>query len=715
MTDVRALRHQLRAASFCPIPLYGKSPPEYGKNNSKKGLRAWQLLHEVTAEQIELWAKTWPDANNTGCLTRHMPTLDADILDPDAATAIEAVVRERYEEAGNILIRIGLPPKRAIPFRTEEPFKKIVVNVIAPNAKADAKPEKVEFLADGEQVVVDGTHPDTGKPYRWHGGELGKIRLEDLPYIREAEARQLVDDLVELLIRDFGYKRAPTRPQKSKQNGAGQRGESDWQYLFDNIREGRELHDSLRDLAAKMITAGTNSGAAIHQLRALMDASTATKDERWRARVGEIPRAVDSAVAKYGRSSSGSPAEPAPPAEPITEHPPAEPITKQSAEQTIAVFKRWLVLSSTTPVYAMLGAVAANLLDGDPVWFGLIGPPSSAKTELLNSITGLPHVVQAATITPSGLLSGTPKKQHDAGARGGLLRQIGSFGVIILKDFGSVLSMHAETRAEVLAALREVYDGSWTRHLGSAGGKSLAWKGKVAVLFGATEVIDAHHSVIGAMGDRFLLSRLKPVPGRKQFARALKHAGRGMDEMRKELSVAVKKLFAKRRPQAAEINADEAATIGKAIALAVRLRGAVARDYRSRDIEAIYQAEGTARIGLALERLLAGLDTLGVDRQKALRIVTEVALDSVPPLRRRAYECVCKDRNVETAKVAIAPHLPTNTTRRILEDLAAHGLIVRRSQGPGNPNLWDKSKWEEDEEGQEDADTEEDGAAAKED
>jgi hypothetical protein len=182
------------------------------------------------------------------------------------------------------------------------------------------------------------------------------------------------------------------------------------------------------------------------------------------------------------------------------------------------------------------------------VWLGVVGPPSSAKTEILNSILMLPNVAQAATLTPAGLLSGTPKKQRDikGGARGGLLRQIGEFGIIVCKDFGSVLSMRPDAKAEALAALRELYDGSWTRILGTDGGRSLSWKGKIGLLFGATGVIDSHYSVIGAMGDRFLLSRLAPTP-QGQFSRALKHVGAATGQMRKELAEAVARLFAGRR------------------------------------------------------------------------------------------------------------------------------------------------------------------------
>ena len=124
MTDAQALRHQLRAAGYCPIPLYGKEPPIYGKNNKRKGLKRWQELGDVTPEQIDLWSTTWPDAINTGALCRTMPTLDLDILSEDAVRTIEDHVREHYEENGYVLPRIGKPPKRAIPFRTEEPFKK---------------------------------------------------------------------------------------------------------------------------------------------------------------------------------------------------------------------------------------------------------------------------------------------------------------------------------------------------------------------------------------------------------------------------------------------------------------------------------------------------------------------------------------------------------------------------------------------------------------
>jgi hypothetical protein len=673
--EVLKQRVTLLRAGYEPLPLYGKKPPQ----------KDWSKLENTSDEQLQMWARTWPDAINTGILTRAVPTLDVDILNEDAARAIEDMVRELYEEAGYVLTRIGRPPKRCFLFRTNanESFKKIIINFVARNG---GETEKLEFLAAGQQVVVAGIHPDTQAPYRWFGGEPGPIAREDLPYIHAAEAHDLIERAADLLVKDFGYVRAADRPRQKKSTTGGdmaKRGAADWQYLTDRIRAGESLHDSLRDLAAKLMASNMEPGAAVNFLRAQIDASGAPHDERWKARRAEIPRLVESAAEKYRE----------PPAEAIEPAPAVEPA---EIEQTLAVFDRWLALKDKTPILAALGTVAANLLPGDPVWLGIIGPPSSAKTEILNATARLPKVVQAATLTVAGLLSGTPKKMYTKGAQGGLLRQIGDFGIMVLKDFGSILSMHTETRAELLAALREIYDGAWTRHLGSDGGRTLAWKGKVGLLFAATGVIDSHYTVIGSMGDRFLLSRLAPVD-RGQFRRAMMHVGAGTGQMRQELAEAVARLFAGRRAEPKPISQNEIERIDNAIMLTVRLRGAVARDRQSREIEAVYGAEGTARIGLTLERLLAGLDTLGVERETAMQVVETVALDSVPPSRRRAYDFLHSlgYASAETKAVAEKMALPTVTVRRVLEELVAYGLATRESQGQGKADLWRWIDWTE--------------------
>ena len=57
---------------------------------------------------------------STGLITRLMPALDVDIYNPEAAKAVEELVRERFEGRGKVLVRIGNVPKFAIPFRTEQ-------------------------------------------------------------------------------------------------------------------------------------------------------------------------------------------------------------------------------------------------------------------------------------------------------------------------------------------------------------------------------------------------------------------------------------------------------------------------------------------------------------------------------------------------------------------------------------------------------------------
>ena len=91
---------------------------------------------------------------------------------------------------------------------------------------------------------------------------------------------------------------------------------------------------------------------------------------------------------------------------------------RRPIDEVIEVFGRCLIMKDPTPLYAVFGAVAANLLPGDPVWLGIIAPPSSAKTEILNSLSNLPNVVQVSSLSPASFLSvnrhpiGTPVLPH---------------------------------------------------------------------------------------------------------------------------------------------------------------------------------------------------------------------------------------------------------------------------------------------------------------
>ena len=62
--------------------------------------------------------------------TAFTPVFDVDILHEHAAQLVEEVVRNYLQERGTTLVRIGLPPKRAIIMRTNVPFKKIIAHAV---------------------------------------------------------------------------------------------------------------------------------------------------------------------------------------------------------------------------------------------------------------------------------------------------------------------------------------------------------------------------------------------------------------------------------------------------------------------------------------------------------------------------------------------------------------------------------------------------------
>jgi len=286
------VRLQLHRSGYHPLPLNGKNPEINGKDWQKKRL-------ETNPDEIRLWETMYQYAVNTGVLTKFTPCLDIDILDEEAAEEIEALVRERYEDGGHVLTRIGLPPKRAIIFRTDEPFKKINVPLIAVNeTDPERREQKIEFLADGQQLAAFGIHPDTHAPYRWHGGSIGGIKREELPYIRGAEAQRLVDEIIEILTSKYGYRlKSEKKPPPADGNGTDRGADPiDWDGYLKNLID----HDYDVRFAMTLLRTGMHDGAAVNLMRALINRLDGVDPDRKQRRLNEIGDMVRSARRKIG-------------------------------------------------------------------------------------------------------------------------------------------------------------------------------------------------------------------------------------------------------------------------------------------------------------------------------------------------------------------------------------------------------------------------------
>jgi hypothetical protein len=291
------LRCSLQAAGYFPIPLVGKKPVADG----------WQKFTNVSRDEILSWEKRYSAARNTGLLTCRTPTFDCDILDADATTAVEGLLRKRIGKRGQFLKRVGLAPKFAVPFCTDVPFKKIKISLISKDGNAG---EKLEFLCDGQQFVADGIHPDTGQPFQWTGGDPCRVQRKDLPPIDEKEARALIEDAARLLIDEHGYRRYQEEKRKERGETAGDqwgKGKIDWSDPIGSIVEGIELHDNIRDLAASMIGSGVSPRTTTGLIEAVMKASTIKHDKRWQERYDDIGRTVDNAVEKFSPQDDAAP------------------------------------------------------------------------------------------------------------------------------------------------------------------------------------------------------------------------------------------------------------------------------------------------------------------------------------------------------------------------------------------------------------------------
>jgi hypothetical protein len=354
------------------------------------------------------------------------------------------------------------------------------------------------------------------------------------------------------------------------------------------------------------------------------------------------------------------------------------------------VFDRGLFLPDKVAIDVAIAAVIANLVEIDPVFLLIVAAGSRGKTEVIDALRGIPEVSPLSTLTPATLLSGYRDPKNTA-KDNSLLTRLKKEGkrVLLMKDFGTVLSMHREARSEILAQLREVFDGSFVRADGT--GREITWEGHLGFIAGVTPAIDSHHAVIAVLGERFVYLRPQE-PDRQTAARlSLSNVGRDAtlrEERREAVASLVAAIDTSSLPPLAESVTDRVISMAD---FATRARTGVERDgYGAREILSPPSAEAPMRLAKQLASIGRAALTIGYTQDDVGLLIERLAKDSVPPIRRACLDLLGDGEPHRTAAVAEAIDMPTKTTARALEDLAVLGLLDRTKRGDADnaANEW---------------------------
>jgi len=344
----------------------------------------------------------------------------------------------------------------------------------------------------------------------------------------------------------------------------------------------------------------------------------------------------------------------------------------------ISVFKKWLHVAEDYVIVGPLCAAIANFCPGESDIIGIVGPSGSSKTEFIRSLGTKENdlVYPVSTITDKTLVSGYAESDDLAPRLKGRL--------LTIKDLTSILSSRDTVRSGIFADFREMADGYIHKEYGS--GVIKDYQGlSSSVLFASTNAIEQYNSLYSSLGQRLIFIRPRGDPKK---ARERAKANRGSESaMRRDISNAVMGFIRQKKAEVEERGLPEEPgwfdeEMGELYDLLAIARTTLRTDIHG-NINEIPEPEFPTRIAKTVSRLCAvhamvwGRDELNEDDFNfGLRII----LDNIPTKRSHVL-MVVRDNWLTTAEIASLARLPTASTKKILEELHALGIVDKLLAG----------------------------------
>lgn len=366
-----------------------------------------------------------------------------------------------------------------------------------------------------------------------------------------------------------------------------------------------------------------------------------------------------------------------------------------------AAYDDALLLADRNWVKLTAATVLANQMDGAPVWLMMVAPSSGGKTAVLLTLDDLEflpgkkvsHFI--SDLTENTLASGFKSGSGDAG----LLNQMPYGGLMIFKDFTSLLTKRSESRDAIMGQLREVFDQKFDKKTGN--NQDTAWKGKVGALAGVTTAVHEYISEMSVMGDRFIMYSPK-MPERMKLLEFIMEMSVQGESQKRKLDNAKDKMHAYLKRcikyvKSAKLMMSEQARrhLMEVADFATKTRSGIIQDDRTGRVKFVPEPEMPTRL---IEQLLSIATILSMMREmdglppelddSDMDLLYKIAFDSVPVKRRWAlYELAAYGQGVTTAGLAAKIGYETEVVKEWLAQLNALG-ICRRLKNTGSGDMW---------------------------
>lgn len=163
------------------------------------------------------------------------------------------------------------------------------------------------------------------------------------------------------------------------------------------------------------------------------------------------------------------------------------------------VFSKHLLFKNTNAIDITLATLVANRFPGSPVWLFLVGASGSGKSEIFMSLGNLRSVELVSSLTPHVLISGATN--YSGSADPSLVPRING-RILGIKDFTTIMGMCQTNQNEIIATLRDCFDGSCAKPFGN--GRQVKYDSKFGLIAGVTHIIDHFSEDLTSLGERFI-------------------------------------------------------------------------------------------------------------------------------------------------------------------------------------------------------------------